>query len=59
MFFDNIDVDRHALLCHDSAHEACDAQRAAGPTDPAAGLAHAAEYWAAHPEHAARDESKG
>jgi hypothetical protein len=61
MFFDNVDGgDRHVLLCHDCAHEACDALPwLAHLIRPQDSHAHTAEYWIAHPEHAGRDKSAG
>ncbi len=60
MFFDNIDGDLHVFLCHDCAHESCDALPwLTQLIHPQNSHGHSAEYWAAHPDHAGWDKSAG
>jgi hypothetical protein len=58
MFFDNIDGERRVLLCHDCAHEACEALPwPAQLIQPHDSHAHTAQYRIAHPELADQDKS--
>lgn len=57
MFFDNIDGDRLAFLCHDCAHEACERNPWLGALiNPARSHSHREEYWAANPDHEGWDK---
>lgn len=57
MFFDNIDGDHHAFLCHDCAHTACNTLPWLRVLiRPERSHSHRAEYWAANPDHEGWDK---